>query len=136
MILLADGWLRLRVETPLRKEIRARPVDFRASVTGKASILGVMLTARGWLDLTVRGDAFEVSHPFVLARLLFAQDYCFRADDTTVEVIPGLLHDWIEVWGQQAGPTARIRIGRRNVNRAVWEALVRAGAHPIGSPPL
>jgi hypothetical protein len=40
--------------------------------------------------LAVRGDAFQVSHPFPLARFIFGQDYCYRADDTTIEVIPGL----------------------------------------------
>jgi hypothetical protein len=95
----------------------------------------MMLSARGPLDLTVRGDAFEVSHPFPLARLLFGQKYAYRAGDTTIEVTPGLLHDWIELRGQSAGPAALIWIGRRNLNRQIWDALVRAGAHPTGPPP-
>jgi hypothetical protein len=114
--------------------MRARPVvDFRASVDVKADMLGLMLSARGRLDLVVRGDAFEVSHPFPLARLLFGQEYAFRAGDTTIEIVPGLWHDWIEIDGQQSGPAARIWIGRRNQNHQIWAALLRAGAHPIGS---
>jgi hypothetical protein len=116
--------------------MRARPVvDFRASVHVKADVLGLMLSARGPLDLVVRGDAFEVSHLFPLARFLFGQDYAYRASDVTIEVVPGLLYGWIEVLGQPGAPGARIWIGRRKLNRPIWDALVRAGAHPIGSSP-
>jgi hypothetical protein len=116
--------------------MRARPVvDFRARVDAKADVHGLMLSARGPLDLVVRGDAFEVSHPFPLARFLFGQEYAYRASDATIEIVPGLLHQWIELHGQPGGPPARIWIGRRNLNRQIWDALVRAGAHPIGSSP-
>lgn len=108
-------------------------VDFQVRVDVKASVLGMMLSARGPLELIVRDDAFEISHPFALARFLFGQEYAYRAGDTTIEVVPGLLHDWIEVNGQQAGQAARIWIGRRNLNRQIWDALVHAGVHPIGS---
>jgi hypothetical protein len=129
-------WPRQRGEASLRKEMRARPVvDFRARVDVKADMLGIMLTARGPLDIVVRGDAFEVSHPFPPARFLFAQEYAYRAGDTTIEVVPGLWHDWIEVQGQPGEPAAWIWIGRRNLNRQIWDALVDAGAHPLGSSP-
>jgi hypothetical protein len=94
-----------------------------------------MTSQHGPLYLTVRGDAFEVSHPFPLARFLFGQDYCYRAEDTTIEVVPGLWHDWIEVGGQPGARTAHIMIGCRNMNRQIWDALVRSGAHPVGSSP-
>lgn len=127
---------RRRREAPLRKELRARPVvTFRARVDVKANVLGMMLSARGPLYLIVRSDAVEVSHPFPLARFLFGQEYCYRAEDTTVEVVTGLRHDWIEIDGQPAGTAARIWIGRRSMNRQIWDELVRAGAHPIGSAP-
>jgi hypothetical protein len=129
------AWSRRHREGPLLKEIQAWPVTFRARVDVNANVLGTMTSQHGPLYLTVRGDAFEVSHPLPLARLLFGQDYCYRADDTTIEVIPGLLHDWIEISGQPDSSAARIRIGRRNMNRQIWDALVRAGAHPIGSSP-
>jgi hypothetical protein len=127
-------WSRRHHEAPLRKEIQARPVvTFWASVHVKANILGAMVTAKGALTLTVRGDAFEVSHPFPLARFLFGQDYRYRAADTTVKAVPGLWHDWIEVNGSPG--SARIQVGRRQMNLQIWDALVRAGAHPIGPPP-
>jgi hypothetical protein len=128
---VAGAWLRRHGEAQLRTDLRARPVvDFRARVAVKVNVLGVMLTARGPLNLIVRGDAFEVSNPFPPARFVFGQEYAYRADDVTVEAVPGLLHDWIEIDGEQA---ARIRIGHRNLNRQIWDALVRAGAHPFGS---
>ena len=95
----------------------------------------MMLSARGPLCLVVCGDAFEVSHPFPLARFLFGQEYAYRAGDTTIEVIRGPWHDWIEVQGRSGAPAARIWIRRRNLNGQIWDALVDAGAHPVGSSP-
>lgn len=130
---------RRRREEPLRKEIQARPVvTFRARVDVRAkNFLGTMLSQRGPLYLIVCGDAFEVSHPFPLARFVFGQDYCYRAEDTTIKVVPGPRgHDWIEIRGPIRS-AAQIEIGRKDTNRQIWDVLVRAGANPIGpSPPL
>jgi hypothetical protein len=123
-------WSRRRREEPLRKEMQARAV--MGMMTFQAR---VVTEDRGGLRLTVRGDLFEVSHPFPLARFLFGQDYCYRADDTTVELIPGLWHDWIEIGGQPGTGLSPMRIGRRKMTRQIWNALVRAGAQPIGPPP-
>lgn len=121
---------------PLRQEMQARPaVTFRARVDVKANVLGIMLPARGRLDLIVRSDAFEVSHPVALARFLFGQDYCYRAEDTTVRTVPGLLCDWIEIDGPPVTPADRIQIRRRDMNRQIWDALISAGAHPTGPFP-
>jgi hypothetical protein len=129
-------WSRRRREQPLRKEMQARPtVTFQARVDVKANFLGAMQSARGPLYLTVRGDAFQVSHPFPLARFLFGQDYSYRAEDATIEVVPGMWHDWIEISGQPGTRAARILVGRRNANRQIWDALAYAGAHPVGLPP-
>jgi hypothetical protein len=123
-------WSRRRREAPLRKEMQARAV--MAVMTFQAR---VVTEDRGGLRLTVRGDLFEVSHPFPLARFLFGQDYCYRAEDTTVELVPGLWYDWIEIGGQQGTGLSPMRIGRRKMTRQIWDALVRAGAQPIGPPP-
>jgi hypothetical protein len=118
---------------PVKQEMQPRPVMASWSrVDVKANILGVMLDANGRFHLTVRDGGFEVRHPFVLARFLFGQDYCYRAADTTIRVVPGFLGDWIEIEGQPAG---RIRIRQKNMNRQIWDALIRAGARPIGSSP-
>jgi hypothetical protein len=126
---------RRRREGPLRKEMRARPVTFRSGVDVQAYLFGTLTTQHGPLYLNVHGDAFEVLHVFPLAWFLFGQDYCYRARDTTVEMVPGVRHDWIEISGQQPGSAARILIGRKKMNRQLWDVLVSAGAHPIGSPP-
>jgi hypothetical protein len=64
-------------------------VTFQARVDVRAKgILGAMLSQRGPLYLIGCGDAFEVSHPFPLARFVFGQDYRYRAEDTTIEVVP------------------------------------------------
>ena len=123
-------WSRRRREEPLRKEMQARAV--MAVMTFQAR---VVTEDRGTLRLTVRGDLFEVSHPFPLARFLFGQDYCYRAEDTTVELVPGLWYDWIEIGGQPGTGLSPMRIGRRKMTRQIWDALVRAGAQPIGPPP-
>jgi hypothetical protein len=129
------AWTRRRREEPLRREIQSQPVTFRSAVDVKASTFGTMTSQRGPLYLVVHVDAFQVSHPFPLARLLFGQDYCYRARDTAVEMVPGVLHDWIEVSGQPEDSAARIWIGRRKTNRQLWDVLVGAGARPVGLPP-
>jgi hypothetical protein len=123
-------WSRRRREEPLRKEMQARAA--MAVMTFQAR---VVTEDRGGLRLTVRGDLFEVSHPFPLARFLFGQDYCYRAEHTTVELVPGLWYDWIEIGGQHGTGLSPMRIGRRKMTRQIWDALVRAGAQPIGPPP-
>jgi hypothetical protein len=48
---------------------------------------------------------------------------------------PALWHDWIEIGGQPGTGLSPMRIGRRKMTRQIWDALVRAGAQPIGPPP-
>jgi hypothetical protein len=56
--------------------------------------------------------------------------------DTTIKVVTGLRHDWIEIEGQQSvGAAARIGIWRPGMNRQIWNMLIGAGAHPIGPAP-
>ena len=126
---------RRRHEAPLRKELRAAPaVTFRAQVHVKTNFLGTMLAARGTLDLVVSGDVFRVGHGFPLGRWMFGQDYSYRAPEVTIEMLPGLRHDWIEIGGPPSAG-ARIQIGSRDRNRQIWNALLWAGARPIGPPP-
>jgi hypothetical protein len=129
------AWRRRHHGAPLRQQMRARPVTFRAPVDVKANALGMMVSEHGPLDLIMHGDAIEVSHPFPFARFLFGQEYCYRAEDTTIKVVPGSRHDWIEIQGQPTGTATRIQIRRPDMNRQIWDALVRAGAHPIGPAP-
>jgi hypothetical protein len=126
---------RWRWEEPLRKEMRARPVTFQASVAVKVGAVDPMESQRGPFYVSVHGDAFEVATLFPPFRFLDGQDYCYRAQETTVEMVHGVLHDWIEIRGQPGSGAVPIRIGRRMMNRQLWDVLVSAGAHPIGPPP-
>jgi hypothetical protein len=115
--------------------MQARPLTFRARVDVKVGAVDPMESQGGPLYLSVHGDAFEVSHALPLFRFLNGQDYCYRARDTTVEMVHGVLHDWIEICGLPGSGAVRTRIGRRKMNRQLWDVLVTGGAHPIGSPP-
>jgi hypothetical protein len=126
---------RRRWEAPLRKEIQARPLTFRAIVNVKVGAVDPMESPRGPLTLSVHGDMFEVSSALPPFRFLNGQQYCYRARDTTIEMVHGVLHDWIEICGLPGSGAVRIRIGRRKANRQLWDVLAEAGADPIGPPP-
>jgi hypothetical protein len=97
---------RRRWERPLREEMRTRPTAFQASVAVKVGALDPMDSQRGPFYLSVHGDAFEVATVFPPFRLLNGQDYCYQAQDTTIEVRRGALHDWIEICGQSGSGAA------------------------------
>lgn len=118
---------RLRWEKPLRDEMLASPATFRTEVE--------VQDLRGPISLSVHGDAFQVTQRVPLIRFVNGTDYCYRARDTTLETAHGRLHDWIEIRGLPGTGAEPIRIGRRKNNRLIWDALVRAGADPIGPPP-
>jgi hypothetical protein len=118
-----DQRQRQQREALIRAEMWGRPVDYRARVSVCVSFFGLMGRRRGLLDLIVRGDAFEISGRF-------GPGHYYRADDTTIEVVTGLLHNWVEIRGRPGRPAARIWVGRWNMTHHIWHALVRAGAHP------
>ena len=107
------AWTRRRRERPLARQMRARPVTYRSTVDVRAVVFGAMLSRRGPLYLDVYGDSFRVYHPFAPARLVFGQDYSCRGRDMVIEVVPGLLHEWIEISGPP-GSAARIQIAHAN----------------------
>ena len=125
---------RRRREEPLLAQMRTRPLTYRAQVSVKASTFGSMTAQRGPLYLNVYGDLFRVFHPFPLARLVFGQDYSYWGPDTVIEVVPGLLHDWIEISGPPSGSATRIQIARRKRNGELWDVLLSTGARPAGPP--
>ena len=93
------AWIRPPWEARLRKEMRARPLTFRAGVVVKAGAVDPMQSIGGQLNLSVYGDAFEVSHPLPLLGFLNGVYYCYRAQNTTVEMVHGVRHDGIEICG-------------------------------------
>jgi hypothetical protein len=126
---------RRRRGEPLRQELEARPaVTFEAPVRVLHGSAGLPMRASGSFRLIVRGDLFEVAHPFRPARIL-GQQYCYRAADTTVKVVAGPRHRWIEIEGRPPGSAALIWIRQPDRNRQLWYALTSAGAHPIGPAP-
>lgn len=134
---------------PLRQEMRARPVTFTVNIDVQSFNDGIC-------HLNVHGDMFEVSG--MIPVWLFGQQWCYRAGDTTMEVVQGWRRDWIQVavqqqagWARWAGRRVRIsppypprkgfnapndrRGAQRWMTGQIWDALIRAGVHPVGAPP-
>ena len=130
------AWRRRRAEAPLRAELRARKANFSVTVMTKAPLFGANFPLRDYLSLTVRGDAFEISHPNLGARLIFGQEHCFRATDTTIATAHSQMQDWIVVQGLPASRHNQVWITKRGQLAPIWEALIRAGAQPASPPPL
>jgi hypothetical protein len=127
-----EGLPRRRWEKPLREKMRAQPVTFTSGVAVKAD---QMQADSGPLNLTVYGDTFQVAPAIPIFGLLSGTDFCYHAPATTVEMVHGVLRDWIEICGYPGTGAVPIKIGRRKANRQLWDVLVSAGAHPIGPPP-
>jgi hypothetical protein len=146
---------------PLRREMRERPLTFAARV----DVRGFNYRGfRGTFDLIVHGDMFEVS-AVPLPGLLGDQWIYRARDTTMEVVpgrrhelikiawLPtaGRGTSKVSVLGNLGGPLgevvavfcalspvgpAPIRIrGRKGMNPEIWDALVRAGVHPVGDPP-
>jgi hypothetical protein len=139
-VIFGKIWLKSRQEAPFRREVRAQGVTFRT----RLSIVKTM-TKRGWwtgpygeIYLIVREDAFEISCGISPIRVVLGLEYYFRARETTIEVsrLPGIIkRDWIVVTGQQLGRESQFAIAQRRDLGDAWNALVGAGAVPVGLPP-
>jgi hypothetical protein len=129
------AWRRRQAEAPLRAEIRTRPcTDFQARVDLKVPSIAD-LTGRNLVDLTVRGDAFEITHPRRDRRLIYGWEYCFRARETTIEMTRGQRRDWITIRRQGPGSNSCVRISGKDQLTGIWDALIRAGAQPLTAGP-
>jgi len=136
-------WLRRRRVTPLRREIRARDITFRAALdrvyviepgTSPGSDFEVPISSP--VELIVRGDAFEVSNARPLGRVM-GLEYFFRARETSVELnrpIPRIYGmdtpPRIIVRGWQGGRKIQLTIRQKNDLLEIWNALTAAGAVP------
>jgi hypothetical protein len=131
------AWRRWQAEAPLREEIKARPeASFSARVAVKVPVFNrVALPLRNDLDLAVRGDLIEVSQRSWVARHVFAQEYCFRARDTSIEVARSPFRTWIIIRRGQPD-SSPVWISHSRQLGPIWDALVTAGAQPASSPPL
>jgi hypothetical protein len=134
-------------EAPLREKTGARQaVAFEAPVRVLSGGAGLPMAQRGSFRLVVRGDLIEVANSIRPARLL-GQQYCYRAPDTTVKVVAGFRHHWIEIDGQpprsaassgsgsRTGPPAPVRADqRRRAPDRPASAPVTGTARPASAP--
>ena len=136
-------WFRRRRETPLRREIRARYITFRAILdrvyviepgTPPGSDFEVPISSP--VELIVRGDAFEVSSARPLGRVM-GLEYFFRARETSVELNRPISRIYgtdtpprIIVRGWQRGKKIQLTIRQKNDLLDIWNALTEAGAVP------
>jgi hypothetical protein len=139
-IIFGKVWLKRREEAPLRREVRAQGIIFRTrlyNVKEKKSQEWFTAMYRE-IYLIVRADAFEISCIIPPIRVVLGLEYYFRARETTIEVsrLPGIKNrDWIVVTGRQRGKEIRLAIAQTRDLRDAWNALVAAGAVPVGLPP-
>ena len=138
-------WLRRRREAPLRRVIRAQNVTFR---TGDLDVR--LKQPSGWLDwlplnsfmaLFVRGDGIEISSLVWPFRVVMGMEYYFRARETTIQVrrAPSRPFEpkWMVVTGRQLGKEVMLAISANSAYQLcqAWNAMVDAGAVPVGPPP-
>jgi hypothetical protein len=139
-VIFGKIWLKSRQEAPLRREVRAQGITFRTRLDNvKEKKSREWLRAMyGEIYLIVRTDAFEISCIISPIRVVLGLQYYFRAGETTIEVsrLPGIpKREWIVVAGRQLGKEIRLAIAQTRDLRDAWNALVAAGAVPVGLPP-
>jgi hypothetical protein len=138
-------WLNRHRDAPLRREIRARDITFRAGLhsvwviepDGGPPSSDFEVPISSPVELIVRGDAFEVSSARSLLRVVMGLEYFFRARETSVELnrpIPRIYGidtpPRIVVRGWHAGKKIQLMIKHENDPLAIWKALTGAGAVP------
>jgi hypothetical protein len=125
------------LNAPIRHEIRAKDIIFRTSVKARvATALFGEVAINGSVKLIVRTDAFEVSHPFLLVRIILGQEYFFKAKEVTIEMHEGMWNrEWIIIKGETSSRQAQISITNTHNLHVAWNALVSVGAVPVGPPP-
>jgi hypothetical protein len=138
-------WLGRHRDVPLRREIRARDITFRAG------LYRVTVVEPGWwlpgsdfevpisspVELIIRGDAFEISSGLSLGRVVMGLEYFFRARETSVELnrpVPRIYgkdtFPRIIVRGWHAGKKIQLTIRQKNDPLLIWNALIEVGAVP------
>jgi hypothetical protein len=143
---LGQVWLKRRREAPLRREIRGQDVTFLVRLPQVKVSEGYgwprWLSLNSSMALTVRRDSFDVSSVTPPIRLVMGMEYCFKASETSIETSRDPSRNsalnWIVVTGSQAGREIRLAITQGNERQLhdAWNALVAAGAIPVGPPPV
>lgn len=140
---LGQVWLRRRREAPLRWAIRSQKVTFWISlnqVKEESPGWPRWLALNSMMALYVRGDSVEISSMVPPIRVLMGMEYYFKARETFVEISkePSMFSalNWIVITGSRRGREIKVAIMKRNEIQFfdAWNALVVAGAVPIGPP--
>jgi hypothetical protein len=136
-------WFRRRRVAPLRDQIRARGITFRA-VLDRVDVLepGSLGGDSGGpisrpVELIIRGDAFEVSSAIPLGRVVMGLEYFFMARATSIELnrlIPRIYgtdtRPRIIVRSWQDGKKIQLTVTQKRDPLDIWNALTAAGAVP------
>ena len=138
-------WHKRRREAPLRREIRSQGVTFwiRLPQVKVSEDCGwpSWLSLNSSMALSVRRDSFDVSSVTTPIRLVMGMEYCFKASETSIETSRepsrNSALNWIVVTGSQRGQEIKLAITHGNEGQLhdAWNALVAAGAIPVGPPP-
>jgi hypothetical protein len=145
LIALGQVWIRRRREAPLRREIRSQSVTFWTRLPQVKVKEGYgwprWLSLNSSMALCVRGTSFDISSTNLPIRWVMGMEYYFKASGTSIETSrdpsrnPAL--NWIVLTGSQRGEEIKLAIihGNEGLLHDSWNALVAAGAIPIGPPP-
>lgn len=93
------------------------------------------------MALHVRYDSFDISSTFLPFRVVMGMEYYFKSSETSIETSRAPSRSsrlkWIVVTGRQRGYEIKLAITNPNEGQLhdAWNALVAAGATPIGPPP-
>jgi hypothetical protein len=141
---LGQAWFRRWREAPLRNEIRSQPITFWTRLhqvkVREGSGWPEWLGLNSAMALYVRGDSFDISSTNLPIRVLMGMEYYFRANETSIETSHAPSRNssltWIVVTGSRRGEEIKLAIIKGNECQLhdAWNALVSAGAIPIGSP--
>jgi hypothetical protein len=142
---LGQVWLKRRREALLRREIRSQPVRFWTVLTEVKVREGLgwpeWLPLRSSMALYVRDDSFDISSTILPIRVVMGMEYYFKSSETPIETSRDPSRsstlNWIVVTGRHRGREIKVAITNRNEGRLhdAWNALVVAGATPIGPSP-
>jgi hypothetical protein len=127
-----------RIE-PIRREVRSHPVTFQTGVIVRTGGSSGELTLSRPLNMIVRGEFLEISHPSHPVAVFFGQEFYFRATDLQIETYWGKMNwgqrEWIRITDFSYGTDAYLSVTSRTSLGEIWPALVSAGAVPVGQAP-
>ena len=142
---LGQVWLRRRREAPLRRKIRSQNVTFWTRLPQVKVKEGygwpAWLSLNSSMALYVRGDSFDISSTNLPIRVVMGMEYYFKASEASIETSRDPSRNsalnWIVVTGSQRREEIKLAIthGNEGLLNDSWNALVAAGAIPIGPPP-